>query len=182
MASKKKRKSGQSKANAVVERFVRPTPQREAHNDFRSEFGAVRAVPTIDTLYGAKKLTERQFNGLARYADVANAAERSEIKSNIDFTIYGSGEGLPHFGVRINLERDRLNKALGALADIAYAVCVRNLSISQWAMDRSGSVMRERLAEGGKVIRWYEPPRMAHRIAMIEIAEAGDRLAKAIGA
>jgi hypothetical protein len=166
-----------------VEGKLKATIERETFNDFRSAGPAVKVIPPIETLYSTGKINERQFQGLARYADIANAAERSEIKSNIDFSVYGTGEGLPHFGVRMRIELGLLMKALEHqnLKDIAHAICVREISVSQWAMERSGSVMRERLAQGGKIVRWYEPRKMAHRIALYELQEAADRLAKEIG-
>ena len=181
--AKRKRKPNK-RATSPIERFLRPTEAREAQNDFRSAGPAVRVVPPIETLYEAGKLTAAQFNGLARFADVAHAAERSEVKSNIDFSVYGSGEGLPHFGVRKNIELGELNLAMKQpdIRATAYAICVREISISRWAMERSGSVMREREKSGGKIVRWYEPRKIAARIALLELQTAGDRLAKAIGA
>jgi hypothetical protein len=178
----KAKKKRNNKAQSAIDRVVRPTEQREAANDFRSAGMAVKVIPPIETLYSAGKISERQFKGLARYADVANAAERSHIKSNIDFSVYGSGEGLPHFGVRMNIELGYLNRALGSLQDIAEAVCVREVSVSQWAMERGGSVMRERPGIGRAFIRWFEPKRKHHEIAMLEIRMAGERLAAAIAA
>lgn len=167
--------------NPTVSNFMRPTEYREAQNDFQSALAAVKVIPPIDTLYRAKKLTERQYKGLARYADVANASERSEIRSNIDFSVRGDGEGLPHFGVRMTLELDRMDRALKHLREIAHAVCVKEQSVSQYAMDKGGSVMRERQTTGRKFVRWYEPKRMQLMIAMIEIQSAGDVLAKELG-
>lgn len=180
--AKAKKKS--KKANATVERFIRPTEQREAANDFRSAGAAVKVIPPIETLYASGKISERQFKGLARYADIANAAERSAIKSNIDFTIYGTGEGLPHFGVRMNIELGRLERELSGhgLLAIARAVCVDERSVSQWAMERGGSVMREKPGVGRRIIRWFEPKRKQLDLAMLEIKYAGNLLAAAIGA
>ena len=85
--AKRKRKPNK-RGSSPIERFLRPTEAREAQNDFRSAGPAVRVIPPIETLYEAGKLTAAQFNGLARFADVAHAAERSEVKSNIDFSVY----------------------------------------------------------------------------------------------
>ena len=181
-ASKRRRSNGKAKkAGSPVERFIRPTEAREAHNDFHSAGVAVKVIPPIKTMLQRGNLSQRQFDGLSRYADVANAAERSPIKDSCDFSVTGSGEGLPHFGVRKNIELGELERALGALRDIAHAICVREISVSQWAMERHGSVMRERQASGRKVVRWYEPKRMMAMCAMMEIQEAGDRLARQIG-
>lgn len=182
MAKARKRKASK-KTESVVDRFVRPTEAREAHNDFRSAGPAVRVIPPIETLYEDGKLTTAQFNALARYTDVANAAERSEVKSNIDFSVYGSGEGLPHYGVRKNIELGTLLKALERedYRQTAHAICVRQISISRWAMERSGSVMREREKAGGKIVRWYEPKRIAAMIALEELRNGANNLARALG-
>jgi hypothetical protein len=180
MTKAKKRRG--KKQSDVIARFVRPTERREAANDFRSAGVAVKVIPPIETLHTSGKLSDRQFKGLARYADVANAAERSLIKSNIDFSVYATGEGLPHFGVRMNIELGYLNRALGSLENIAHAICVQEMSVSQWAMVTGGSVMRERPGVGREVVRWFEPRRKAHDIAMLEIRIAGERLAAAIAA
>lgn len=177
------RKARKAKKQTIVDRFVRPTEAREAHNDFRSAGPAVRVIPPIETLYEDGKLTTAQFNALARYTDVANAAERSLIKSNIDFSVYGSGEGLPHYGVRKNIELGTLNLALERqdFRETAHAICVRQISISRWAMERSGSVMRERVKAGGKIVRWYEPKRIAAMIVLTELQEGANKLARALG-
>ena len=168
----------QQKRKSITERFLRPTEAREAHNDFRSAGAAVRVIPPIETLYDQGKLTAAQFNALARYADVAHAAERSEVKSNIDFSVYGSGEGLPHYGVRKNIELGVMDRCLGPFRDTVRAVCVREISLSRLAMERNGSVMRERQARGDKIVRWYEPKRIALRIAQYELEAGADKLVK----
>lgn len=169
-----------------VEGKLKATLERETFNDFRSAGPAVKVIPPIETLYSTGKINERQFQGLARYADIAHAAERSEIKSNIDFSVYGTGEGLPHFGVRMNIELGRLERDLAGhnLLHITRAICVREISASQWAMEQNGPVMRERKAKGDdlKMIRWYEPRRKDLDIALLEIRYAGNLLAAAIGA
>lgn len=169
------------RAKRINQHFLRPTEAREVKNTFRSAGAAVKVIPPIETLYEAGKLNERQFSALARYADVATAAERSEIKSSIDFSVYGTGDGLPHFGVRMNIELGRLDRALGSLRDIARAVCVMEQTISEWAINRGGSVMRERKLRGQKVQRWYEPRRSVLEQSLLEIRAAGTRIADAIG-
>lgn len=157
--------------------FVRPTGERETYSEFRSAGPAVKVIEPIETLHSTGKLTARQFKGLARYADVASAAQRSEIKCNIDFSIPGNGEGLPHFGVRMRSELEWLENSLGPLKAIAFAVCVDLKSVSQWAMEQTGAKQRWR-----GPVTWFEPRRRALNEAMEDIQSAGDRLANAIGA
>lgn len=168
------------KKRAKTAPVIEPTPQQQDKGSFHRAGLAWRRIPAIDVLRDQGKLTARQHGGLSRYRDIATAAERSEVGSSLDFSVRGGGEGLPHFGVRMNIELGRLERELGSLRDIARAVAVRDLSVSQWAMEQTGSVMRHREI-GKKVIRWFEPRRKAHELAMLEIRMAGERLAAAIG-
>ncbi len=164
-----------------VAEYAEPTPEQLARGDFHRELVTYRRTPTIKTLLAEHKLTQRQFNGLARYADIANLADRSELRSCIDFSPKGNGDGLPHFGVRMNIELGRLERALGALQPIAHAVAVRDVTLAQWAIQRAGSVMRDKTL-GQKIITWFEPRRKAAKIAWMDIRMAGERLAAEIGA
>jgi len=158
-----------------------PTAEQASKGEFLRSGSSWRREPVIDVLRSRGKLTARQHAGLSRYRDVAGAVERSETTSCLDFSVRGGGEGLRHFGVRMNLELARLDQALGSLRDIAHAIAVQDVSVSQWAIDRGGSVERER-SIGKSLIRWLEPKRKTHEIAMLEVSMAGERLAAAIGA
>lgn len=177
---------------AAVGEFEEPTPEQLLTGEFRqggnlataaNDRGgmAYRRIPVIVTLAETGKLSKRQFDGLSRYRDVAVAADRSELRSCIDFSVRGGGEGLPHFGVRLNIELGRLERDLGALFHIARAVAVDDMTLSQWAIKQAGSIMRSR-ALGAKIVTWFEPRRAAAKIALADIRMAGERLAAAIGA
>ena len=168
------------KAKAVVDAYDGPTPEQVANGEFHRELVTYRRTPVIRTMLASGKISQRQFNGLSRYADIANLADRSELRSCIDFSVRGNGDGFDPFGIRTNIELGRLERALGALQPIAHAVAVRDVTLAQWAMHRAGSVMRER-TQGMKVITWFEPRRTAAKIALVDIRFAGDRLAAEIG-
>lgn len=176
MAGKSRKKRARVKTSLVVA----PTPEQQNKGAFHRVGLAYRRVAVIDMMLEKKQLTNRQHGGLARYRDIANEAERSETSCSLDFSVRGGGEGLPHFGVRMNLELARLQRELGSLRDIAHAICVRDISVSQYAMEQTGSVERQR-GMGEKIIRWFEPRRKAHEVAMLELRMAGERLAAAIG-
>ncbi len=142
---------------------------------------AYRRTPVIDTLLKDHKLTQRQYHGLARYRDIANLADRSELRSCIDFSVSGNGDGANPFGIRTNIELGRLERALGALRPIAHAIAVRDVTLAQWAIQAAGSVMRDK-SIGQKIITWFEPRREASKIAWMDIRMAGERLAAEIGA
>lgn len=145
---------------------------------------AYRRVPVIVTLANAGKLSKRQFDGLARYRDVAVADDRSPLPDSVGRlgeVRGGSIDLLPPAALRTAQELGYLERELGSLRAIARAIAVDDVTPSQWAMTLSGSVMRERTL-GRKVITWFEPRRKALNMAMLEIRMAGERLAAAIGA
>lgn len=168
------------KAKASAE-WIEPTPEQLASGAFHRELVTYRRTPVIDTLLAEHKLTRRQYDGLARYRTIANATDRSELRSCIDFSVSGNGEGLTNFGIRMNIELGRLERALGALQPVAHAIAVRDVSLPQWAIQRAGSVMRDKTL-GQKIITWFEPRREAAKVAWMDIRMAGERLAAEIGA
>ena len=165
--------------------YARPTPEQLSKGEFVSAGMAYRRVPVIVTLADQGKLTQRQFDGLSRYRDVAIADERSLIRDSIGKMMdgmIGGGTGGPSLSTTRNaIELGYLERELGALADIARAVAVDDISIAQWAMRKGGSVSRSKGALRGLVV-WFEPRRKFAEIAMVEIRMAGERLAAAIGA
>ncbi len=161
--------------------YAEPTSEQLANGDYHRELMTYRRTPVIRTLLATGKISQRQFNGLARYADIANLADRSELRSCIDFSVRGNGDGFDPFGIRTNIELGRLERVLGALRPIAHAVAVRDVTLAQWAIQRAGSVMRDRTV-GAKIVTWFEPRRSAAKIALVDIRFAGERLAAEIGA
>lgn len=157
--------------------YAEPTPEQLATGAFHRELVTYRRTPVIDTLFAEHKLTQRQYDGLTRYRTIAVAADRSELRSCIDFSVRGNGEGLPHFGVGMNIELGRLERALGALCHIARAVAVDDETLSAWAVRHSGGTERNR--DGVVTI---EPSIDAFKIAWMDIRMSGERLAAAIGA
>ncbi len=138
---------------------------------------AYRRKPVIDTLREEHKLTQRQYDGLSRYRVVALAAERSELKSCIDFSVRGNGEDRRHFGLRMNIELGRLETDLRGLLHIARSVAVEDETLSAWAVRQCGG--KERLR--GAVVS-IEPSSQAFNRAWMDLRMAGEWLAAAIGA
>ena len=158
------------------EAYDAPTPEQAAKGPFHRELVTYRRTPVIDTLLAEHKLTQRQYDGLHRYRTVAVNADRSELRSCIDFSVRGNGEGLPHFGVRMNSELGRLERSLGALCDVARAVAVNDETLSRWAVIRAGGKERTR-----GTVTSIEPSAKAFKIAWMDIRMAGERLAAEIG-
>ena len=170
-----------------------PTPEQFAAGEFELTWQIAdgrrsrtyRRVPVIVTLASTGKITKRQFDGLARYRDVAIADDRSPLPDSVgrmgDPTGHTSGLGLPPALLRNAIELGWLENELGALRGIARAVAVDDITVAQWAITQYGSVMRDK-SIGRRIITWFEPRRLAAKIAMRDIRMAGERLAAAIGA
>lgn len=174
---RRKRANKNGKVNSLVERFMRPTAEREAHNDTRSAGVARRIIPTIETLHKRGKLCDRRFEALAYYRDQANLAERSPVKDSCDFSV-GGGDGGP--GVAIisaQIETGRMERDLGALRGIAQAVARDDKSLTQWCVEQFGG--RERLDGKGKVVA-IVPVREKATVAkaLLELRMAADRIAR----
>lgn len=160
--------------------IAEPTPEQTGKGDFRRVGMSYRRTPVIETLYAEHKLTSRQFNGLARYRDVAIAEEQSPIEDSVGKMMRGAcggGEGLSPKAVRTAIELGRLERALGALRAVARAIAVDDLTISDFAMGQAGAIQCER-----KGVIKFEPSRKAFKIAWMDIRMAGERLAAEIGA
>lgn len=161
---------------------IEPTPEQLAKGEFGRQVqpgqqaAPYRRIPVIDTMSQTGKLTKRQFDGLARYREVAIAEERSPMRDSLDKALEGRGGNTDGTGyIRTAQELVRLENALGSLRDIARAVAVDDITVSRWALAKGGS------AKSKDGIVTIEPRRKALGIAMIEIKMAGERLAAAIG-
>lgn len=178
-------KATKRKKKPVADNVVTPTPEQFERGTFDRTTMAYRRVPVIDSMKEAGKLTIRQHYGLARYRDIATADERSPMRDSLDKALHGrSGEqGLPPGALRTAIELGRLEGALGSLCDIARAIAVEDVTVTQWAMRMAGARERTETVKGGATVTYMAPrcPESA-KIAMVEIQMAGEWLAAAIGA
>lgn len=174
----KKRKS------RVAVTTVGPTPEQCGQGEFESALLACKRVVAIKRLKESGTLTQRQYDALDRYRAVAIAEERSPMRDSLDKALHGrgGGEGLPPSAMRVTYELGRLEQALGSLRDIARAIAVDDMTLSQWAMKQSGAIQREKPGCGLNIITWFEPRRLAMKNATMDIRTAGERLAAEIGA
>jgi hypothetical protein len=153
--------------------IIGPTPEQADKGTFQRLTMAYRRIPVIDTMSQQGKLTARQFNGLARYRDVAIADERSLVEDSVGKMMRGACGGFDGHSpgtIRNAIELGRLEQALGTLLGIARAVAVDDRTVSQWAADKGGTTQDGR------------PKRIWLDTGMIDIKMAGERLAEAIGA
>lgn len=129
-------------------RFQRPTPERENHNRFEPAGAARRVKPMIDRMLEPLGIiTQAEHAALLRYRQQIEAAEKSEIRDSLDPSPRGGNNGHPiHRKTCAQIEVDRMNRALGPLRHIAYAVCFQDMSLNQWAVHTHGG--RERYKNG----------------------------------
>lgn len=174
--AKAKRKPGKAKSRPEM-LAVRPTDEQMGKGEFRSVGMAYKRVAVIDLMLTDHKLTQRQYDGLARYRDVAIADDRSPIKDSLDQTPRCGGSGMPPSALRVAIELGRLERALGALRAVARAIAVDDMTLAQWAVHQHGGHPVDRKG----VIR-FEPAKRAVDFAWMDIRMAGLRLASEIGA
>lgn len=178
-------KRGRKMKRVQMEAVLGPTDEQAERYEYERHTLAYRRVAVIDTLRTTGKLTQRQFDGLARYRDIGLKCERSEIMDSCARLLHVAGHdagGMSPSTMRAMSELGWLERELGSLRPIARAICIDDMTVSEWAMCDGGSVMRERDGRGSSVIRWFEPRRKYLQAAMLEIQMAGERLASAIGA
>jgi hypothetical protein len=158
MGRERNKRRKKSRAD-VVAQFLRPTAQREAHNDFRSAGVAFRVVPVIDTLLKAGKLDQAEFDALAYYREQAHKAEDDLARCGTlaPERMMGGGQGTSGSRIPVGLlatpaiiECARLERDLGELRAIARAVAVDDWSLTRWCIERHGG--RERRDEKGKFL------------------------------
>lgn len=136
MATRRKRKA--PKQPAIVDQYLRPTAEREAHNDFRNVGMARQIVPPIVRLHEAGLLNDQEFAALAYYRDQASLAHRSPVKSCIDFSPKGGhGPGVAILSAQI--ETWKLERDMGQLAPMCRAICVDDITVEGWCLHKYGS-------------------------------------------
>lgn len=171
----RKRKAKTPKLTNSAEQYLRPTAEREAHNDFRSVGMARKLIPVIDRLREDGRISASEYERLAYYRDQASLADHSPLRSCIDFTPSGGGHGP---GVAITsamIETGRMERDMGQLWHIARAVAVDDMSLPQWCIRQHGG--RERLDGKGKLVA-IVPVREKKviQLALLELRMAAHRI------
>ena len=160
--------------------IAEPTPEQQAKGVFKRAGLAYRRSAVIDTLRAEHKLTQRQFDGLGRYRDIAIADERSPVEDSVGKMMRGAcggAEGQSPFATRSALELARYERALGSLRNVARAIAVDDMTISAWAMSQNGALECDR-----RGVISFEPSKQAFGVAWMDLRMAGERLAAEMGA
>lgn len=150
----KTRKKAKKRTVEVTDYF-RPTPEREAANDFRSVGMARQVVPVIVRLHEDGVLNRSEFEALAYYRDQASLADRSPVRSCIDFSPRGGhGPGVAIMSARG--ETERMERGMGPLRHLCRAVAVDDVKLEHWAAARSEefgiALLELKYAAGGIIL------------------------------
>jgi hypothetical protein len=130
---------------------IAPTPEQLGGGEFhRGNHGHYRRVPVIDTMLKRDQITPQEHLMLSYYRDQASLAEKSEVKSCLDFSVKGGDMGPPAAITSALLETARIERDLGSLRQIARAVVVEDKSIAQWCIEQFGG--RERYGKDGRFV------------------------------
>jgi hypothetical protein len=159
-----------------------PTPEQGRHATYVSAGMAHRRVPVIETMHARAMLSDKEYRRLAYYRAQALLAERSPVKSSLDIVIgaapwRGGSERGPSAAVAFaQLIVSRIEVDLGSLREIARAVAVDDVSLSQWCVAKHGG--RERHDAKGQLVaivpvaekRVMEAAKLELRMAAARIA------------
>lgn len=166
-------------AAVVKPKPVLPTPERmkKQGNHRVSGTKGVKFVPVIDTMLTRKQLTDKEHTALSYYRDQASLADRSPLKSCIDFTVTG-GDGYPSAALTSAiLETARMERDMLSCWRIARAVAVDDISLTEWCIRQHGG--RERYDGKGKFVAMV-PVREKDVVgeALRELKSAAGRIVK----
>lgn len=143
MAAKRKRKP-------KIDDRMPPTAEQMARGEFHSAGMAYKRVPVIDTMLSRGQLNDREHIALSYYRDQASLADRSPLKSCIDFSVSG-GDNHPSAALAsAMLETARIERDMGSVWPIARAVAVNDVSLTEWCIKHYGG--RERYGAQGQCI------------------------------
>lgn len=168
--------------------IIGPTDEQIAAGVFRRANAAYRRVPVIDTLHDAGKLTYAEYAALSFYRDQAIQAEDDTARSSpLDpARIMGGGSGGSTTPVTLLstpalLETARIERDLGSLLDIARAVVVDDMSLTQWCIAKHGG--RERYDSKGQFVAMVprarcSGPDSVMGIALLELKWAAGRIVR----
>ena len=119
MAAKNKRKR-----RPAIE-VATPTDEQLNRGEYRrANHGHYRKVPVIDTMLARDQITPQEHIALGYYRDMASLADKSPLKSCIDFSVKGGDIGPSAAITSAILETARIERDLGSLRQLARAIAV----------------------------------------------------------
>ena len=164
------------KVKPVINRVL-PTPEQLEKGEFISAAEARRRVPVIETMHKRGYLNDEQFLRLGYYQDMAILAESSPVRSCLDDTVGGGGNGPSAAVVTGMLETARIERDLGSLRDFTRKIVVDNISVTQWCIETYGG--RERYDKDGKFIAMVPVKEsLVVPMAMMDLRHAAGRIVR----
>lgn len=166
-----------TKKKAKVDDRIAPTAEQQARSDFHSAGMAYKRIPVIDTMLTRGQLTDKEHLALSYYRDQASLADKSPIKSCIDFTVTGGDHGPSAAITSAILETARMERDMLSCWRIARAVAVDDISLTEWCIKQYGG--RERYGPKGNFIA-VVPVREKSVIglALMDLKHAARRIVK----
>lgn len=161
----------QPRAKPVKEKRIEPTPEQQAKGSFTSAGMAYKRTPVIDTMLAREQITTAQYIALSYYRDQAIAADRSPIKSNIDFTVRSGNQRPIGYMTPQQIETARIEADLGKLRAIVRAIAVDDVSLSQWCVENYGGMD---ILRGRKFV--IEPRRKNMEAALNELISGAEKI------
>lgn len=172
----------QPRAKPVKEKRIEPTPEQQAKGSFTSAGMAYKRTPVIDELLGSGQIASKHHAALWYYRQQAHRAQDDAATHSPSSPerMMATGTGGAVTGTipkgmlftPAQNEVHRIERDLGALLEIARAVAVDDMTLTQWAIAESGG--RERLQ--GRTVVIVPRRRNAVKIALLELQFAAGRI------
>lgn len=135
----------------------------------------------VEQLSASGLFTDEEAKALRHYRHHADLIERSPTRDSLCLQRGGSGNGRTITFLNAAFLVGQVEAAVGSLADILRAVVVEDVSLSQWAIRRSGGIDTRRERKG-RVVTAIEPKQKALAIAKLEMKLAAQRVASELRA
>lgn len=112
---------------------------------------AYRRQPVIDAMRDADQITQAEYDMLAYYADQAALADKSPVRSCCDNSPRsGNGPGVTILSAMLETGRIERELAAHGLLALTRAICVDQVTLSQWCIAQYGG--RERYNGRGEFV------------------------------
>lgn len=141
---------------------------------------AYRRRRMIEQLASQGMLTDEEAKALRHYRHHADLIERSPTRDSLCIQ-RGGGNGPTITYLNAAFLVRQVEAAAGALADLLRAVIVEDVSLSQWAIRRAGS-LETRRERKGRIVTSIEPRQKALAIAKMEIKFVAQRVVAELAA
>lgn len=185
--SKRNKQTRAKEGAKIAVNLLGPTPEQMARDTFEehriAEGGNItrrtyhKKVRQLEALQKAEILEPGEIGALYVYRLYADLIDGSETRDSLA-QMQPRGPGRDVIPAAIVDARRRVNHftdAAGSLAAILKAVIVRDVSLSQWAIEQAGAVEERRLI-GLRTVVVVKPRRQALAQARIDIKMAARRI------